>query len=70
MGLNTALTVLVTVCLALTGYLYSLFLARRKDRLDRINRQLSDLYGPLRIIENSIRRNRDRWPHGRNQEMC
>jgi hypothetical protein len=23
-----------------------------------------------RIIENSIRRNRDRWPHGRNQEMC
>lgn len=47
MGLETALTLLVTVCLALTGYFYSLFLARRKDRLDRINRQLSDLYGPL-----------------------
>lgn len=47
MNLNTALTLLVTVCLALTGYFYSLFLARRKDRLDRINRQLSDLYGPL-----------------------
>ena len=26
--------------------------------------------GPKRIIENSIRRNRDRWPRGRNQEMC
>jgi hypothetical protein len=24
----------------------------------------------VRIIENSIRRNRDRWPRGRNQEMC
>jgi hypothetical protein len=47
MDLNTALTLLVTVCLALTGYFYSLFLARRKDRLDRINRQLSDLYSPL-----------------------
>jgi hypothetical protein len=47
MDLKTALTLFVTVCLALTGYLYTLFLARRKDRLDRINRQLSDLYGPL-----------------------
>ncbi len=47
MNLNAALTLLVTVCLALTGYLYTLYLARRKDRLDRINRQLSDLYGPL-----------------------
>ena len=47
MDLQTALTLLVTVCLALTGYFYSLFLARRKDKLDRINRQLSDLYGPL-----------------------
>ena len=23
-----------------------------------------------RIIKNSIRRNRDRWPRGRNQETC
>jgi hypothetical protein len=38
---------LTTVCLALTGYLYGLFLARRKDRLDRINRLLSHVYGPL-----------------------
>lgn len=47
MNLNTALTLIVTVFLALIGYLYTLFLARRKDRLKRINRQLSDLYGPL-----------------------
>jgi hypothetical protein len=47
MDLKTALTLFVTVCLALTGYFYTLFLARRKDRLDRINCQLSDLYGPL-----------------------
>jgi len=46
-NLNTALTLIVTVFLALIGYLYTLFLARRKDRLKRINRQLSDLYGPL-----------------------
>jgi hypothetical protein len=45
--LKTAVTLLVTVILALAGYAYSLALARRKDRLDRINRQLSDLYGPL-----------------------
>jgi hypothetical protein len=47
MNSNTALTLLITVFLALTGYLYTLFLARRKDRLARINRQLRDLYGPL-----------------------
>jgi hypothetical protein len=47
MDLNTAMTLFVTVALALTGYFYTLFLARRRDRLDRINRQLSDLYGPL-----------------------
>lgn len=47
MNLGTALTLLVTVCLALIGYSYSLFLARRKDQLDRVNRQLSDFYGPL-----------------------
>jgi hypothetical protein len=30
----------------------------------------SDFICTVRIIENSIRRNRDRWPRGRNQEMC
>jgi hypothetical protein len=47
MNFNTAITLLVTAVLALIGYSYSLFLARRKDRLARINRQLRDLYGPL-----------------------
>lgn len=41
----------VTVLVALTGFAVThqnnLSLARRKDRLDRVNRQLSDLYGPL-----------------------
>lgn len=53
MDLNTALTLLVTVGLALVGYLYTLFLARRKDRLKRINRQLSDLYGPLYALSST-----------------
>ncbi|WP_050502687.1 hypothetical protein [Streptomyces monomycini] len=42
---------MVTVFVAATGYaatyLTNLRLARRKDHLDRVNRQLSELYGPL-----------------------
>ncbi|MGW9373792.1 hypothetical protein ACWGVR_27725 [Streptomyces xanthophaeus] len=42
---------MVTVIVAASGYaaayLTNLRLARRKDHLDRINRQLSELYGPL-----------------------
>jgi hypothetical protein len=41
----------VTLALALGGYLATYFnglrLDQRKDRLDRVNRQLSELYGPL-----------------------
>jgi hypothetical protein len=41
----------VTLAVALTGFLATYFnglrLAQRKDRLDRVNRQLSELYGPL-----------------------
>jgi hypothetical protein len=48
---KTALTSSVTVLLAFTGYvasyLYNLRLAQRKNRLERVTRQLSDLYGPL-----------------------
>ena len=44
-------TLIVTALVAFVGYLAtyvtSLRLARRKDRLDRINRQLSEFYGPL-----------------------
>ena len=53
----TSLTIAVSVLLAATGYvwtyLYNLRLARRKDRLDRVNRQLSDLYGPLYALTHS-----------------
>jgi hypothetical protein len=44
-------TLVVTILLALFGYLatyvYNLRLAQRKDRLDRVNRQLGELYGPM-----------------------
>ncbi len=46
-----------TLALALLGYLgtyvYSRALQRRKDRLDRVNSQLRDLYGPLLALASS-----------------
>jgi hypothetical protein len=46
-----------SVLLALGGYLatytYNLKLAQRKDRLDRVNQQLSELYGPLLALASS-----------------
>ncbi|MES9499367.1 MULTISPECIES: hypothetical protein [Streptomyces] len=51
MELNVVVPLAVTVLVAATGYVVtyttSLRLARRKDRLERVNRQLSELYGPL-----------------------
>ena len=47
MDFTTAATLLVTVLVAMTGYGYTLYLARRKDRLRRISQQLSDYYGHL-----------------------
>ena len=51
MNWNAAFTIVVSVLLALAGYgatyLNNLRLDRRKDRLDRVDRQLRDLYGPL-----------------------
>jgi hypothetical protein len=51
MTFQAAITLAVTVLLAAMGYAVKywndLRLAQRKDRLDRVNRQLSDLYGPL-----------------------
>ena len=50
-GWTTTITLFVSVLLAVSGYVatysYNLRLAQRKDRLEHINRQLSDLYGPL-----------------------
>lgn len=49
--LSVVVPLVVTVFVAASGYgatyLMNLRLARRKDHLDRINRQLSELYGPL-----------------------
>jgi hypothetical protein len=51
MATGTVVTLVVTVGLAITGYVATYLsnqsLARRKDRLERINRQLAELYGPL-----------------------
>jgi hypothetical protein len=57
MDWTTGLTIAVTVLLALLGYAATygnnLRLAQRKDRLDRINKQLSDFYGPLLALVSS-----------------
>lgn len=55
MNLNVLLTIVVSVTLALIGYIFTYFnnlrLARRKDKLDRIDRQLRDFYGPLFALD-------------------
>jgi hypothetical protein len=53
MDWKTTATLLVTVALAFAGYAYSLHLARRNARLERVSRQLSDLYGPLMALESA-----------------
>jgi hypothetical protein len=49
--LATAVTLAVTVLVAVGGYvtkyLHDLRISERKDRLERLNRQLSEFYGPL-----------------------
>jgi hypothetical protein len=51
MDAKLAITTIATVFLALLGYLVTylnnLRLAQRTERLDRVNRQLAELYGPL-----------------------
>ena len=55
MELETIIAFLVTISIALTGYLFTYFnnlrLTQRKDRLERINRQLKEFYGPLFAID-------------------
>jgi hypothetical protein len=57
MDWTTGLTIAVSVLLAAAGYIatyvYNLKLAQRKDRLDRVNQQLSDFYGPLLALVSS-----------------
>jgi len=51
MDVKTTATLLVplfvAVLAAVAAYLYNLRLAQRKDRLERTDRQLKELYGPL-----------------------
>ncbi|MEU9868005.1 hypothetical protein AB0C87_09175 [Actinomadura sp. NPDC048021] len=57
---NVVVSLVVTVVVAGTGYgatyLTNLRLARRKDHLDRVNRQLGDLYGPLYAQSEAVNR--------------
>jgi hypothetical protein len=54
MQISGVIALIVTIFLAAIGYVatytMNLRLARRKDRLERINRQLSELYGPLNAL--------------------
>ena len=52
---KTAGTIFVALVGFLVTYVVNLRLARRKDRLERINEQLRDLYGPLYALEISAR---------------
>jgi len=51
MELTTAVPLIVTAALAFVGYLVTyrtnLRLSQRKERLERVNKQLADFYGPL-----------------------
>ena len=57
MDLTTLLPLIISVLLALGGYLFTYFYGKRqeqrKNRLERINRQLDELYGPLLAIVQS-----------------
>lgn len=60
MDLKTVITIIVSITLALVGYMFTYFnnlrLAKRKDRIDRIDRQLRDFYGPLFAIDQASTR--------------
>lgn len=53
------IAIVVTIVLAVTGYLYNysqnLVSERRKERLSLLNRQLNHFYGPLYILTQSSR---------------
>ena len=60
MNLTTAVTISASILIAIAGYVATyantLRLTRRADQLNRINRQLSELYGPLLATANSSTR--------------
>ena len=54
-----AVPALVAVAGFIAAYLNNLRLARRNDRLSRVNKQLSELYGPLLALEAASSRSFD-----------
>jgi hypothetical protein len=57
MDTNLVVTTIITVLLAFVGYLATylnnLRLSQRSEKLERVNRQLSELYGPLFALTNA-----------------
>ena len=62
---NLLITTAVTITLAFSSYigtyLNNLRLARRKDQLERLNRQLSELYGPLFALNHAAETARQKF---------
>jgi hypothetical protein len=56
-----AVAAIVALFGAITAYANALRLARRKDRLDRINRQLGEFYGPLYALVTASNRSWDEF---------
>jgi hypothetical protein len=61
-NLTTVLPLAIPVALAIAGYFYTYYYGKRqeqrKNRLERINRQLDDFYGPLLAI---VQSNQQAW---------
>ncbi|WP_042721195.1 hypothetical protein [Flavobacterium sp. B17] len=55
---TASVTILVTFSGFIIKYLNDIELAKRKDRLDRINKQLGDFYGPLYSL---LKSNNQSW---------
>lgn len=60
MDLATTLTILVSVGLGVAGYLFTYVndrsKARRRDQLDRVSRQIRELYGPVYVLSEASNR--------------
>src|ERR1044072_3880974 len=49
-GLTLSVSILIAFIGFITKYINDIKIAQRKDRLERINRQLKELYGPLSAL--------------------
>ena len=57
MDFQTTVTIITSVLLAIAGFLFAYFnnlsLEKKKNRLERVNKQLNDFYGPLLAVVQS-----------------